>query len=91
MSFIAPEYRRRGLSSKLYAARLDWTRKQDRFNRVVVAVRASNDASRRSCRRFGFTCVGRTPRAWPDGTTEDELVYELQLIDTSVLEQDWRA
>ena len=84
MSFIVPEYRRRGLSSKLYAARLDWIRMQDTFNRVVVAVRASNEASQRACRRFGFTFVGRTPRAWPDGTTEDELSYELQLIETPV-------
>jgi RimJ/RimL family protein N-acetyltransferase len=79
MSFIVPEYRRRGLSSMLYAARLDWIRMQDKFNRVVVAVRVSNEASQRACGRFGFTYVGRTPRAWPDGTTEDELSYELQL------------
>jgi RimJ/RimL family protein N-acetyltransferase len=79
MSFIVPEYRRRGLSSMFYHARLDWIRRHDKFKRTSVAVRASNEASQRACRHFGFECIGRALRTWPDGTTEDELVYELQL------------
>jgi RimJ/RimL family protein N-acetyltransferase len=79
MSFIVPEYRRRGLSSMFYHARLDWTRRCDKFKRILVAVRASNEASQRACRHFGFECIGRALRTWPDGTTEVELVYELQL------------
>jgi RimJ/RimL family protein N-acetyltransferase len=79
MSFIMPEYRRRGLSSLLYEARLDWVRMRNRFKRAVAAVRASNEISQRACQRFGFACISRAPRTWPDGTTEDELIFELRL------------
>jgi RimJ/RimL family protein N-acetyltransferase len=81
MSFILPEYRRRGLSSMLYQARLDWIWMRDELKRAVATMRASNEASQRACRHFGFKCIGRGPRTWPDGMTEDELIYELQLRD----------
>jgi len=81
MSFILPEYRRRGLSLMLYQACLDWIRMRRKFKRAVVAIRASNESSQRACRRLGFTCIGRKPRTWPDGITEDELIYELRLTD----------
>jgi RimJ/RimL family protein N-acetyltransferase len=79
MSYIAPSYRGRGLSRLLYAAALDWTRAHPRFTRVIVAMRASNEASRRACERHGFAPVRRAPRAWPDGENEDEIIYELML------------
>ncbi len=79
MSYIKTEYRRRGLSSLLYEARLDWIRMRNRFKRAVTTIRASNDVSQRACQHFGFTCISRAPRTWPDGETEDELVYELRL------------
>jgi ribulose-5-phosphate 4-epimerase/fuculose-1-phosphate aldolase len=65
--------------SMFYQARLDWIRMRDKFKHVLVIVRASNEASQRACRNFGFACIGRAPRTWPDGTTEDEMVYELRL------------
>jgi len=70
-----------GLSSMLYQARLDWIRTRDKFKRAVAAMRASNEASQRACRHFGFTCIDRAPRTWPDGATDDELIYELRLKD----------
>jgi RimJ/RimL family protein N-acetyltransferase len=79
MSYILPPYRNRGLSRQLYAAALDWTRTHARFSRVIVAMRASNAASRRACERHSFVPVRRVPRTWPDGTGEDEIIYELQL------------
>jgi RimJ/RimL family protein N-acetyltransferase len=79
MSYIVPAYRGRGLSRLLYAAALDWTRAHPCFEHVVVAMRASNAASRRACERHGFTPVRTAPRAWPDGATEDEIIYELRL------------
>jgi len=42
-------------------------------------VRVSNEASQRACQNFGFEYIRRAPRLWPDGTTGDELVYELCL------------
>ena len=79
MSYIVPAYRGRGLSGLLYTAALDWTRAHPRFKRVIVAMRASNTASRRACERQGFAVIQRMLRNWPDGTHEDEVVYELRL------------
>jgi len=69
------------MSFMLYQACLDWIRVRGKFKRAVAAMRASNEASQRACRRLGFTYIGREPRTWPDGITEDELIYELQLTD----------
>jgi RimJ/RimL family protein N-acetyltransferase len=79
MSFILPAYRRRGLSAMLYQARLEWIRMRREFKRAVTAIRASNEVSQRVCRAFGFTCIGREARTWPDGSMEDELIFELQM------------
>ena len=79
MSYIVPAYRGRGLSGLLYTAALDWTRAHPRFKRVIVAMRASNTASRRACERQGFAVIQRMLRNWPDATREDEVVYELRL------------
>jgi RimJ/RimL family protein N-acetyltransferase len=79
MSYIVAAYRGRGLSRLLYGAALGWTRAHPRFGRVIVAMRASNMASRRACERHGFTPVRTATRTWPDGANEDEIIYELQL------------
>ena len=79
MSFIAPEYRGAGLARLLYEARLEWIRSVRRFRKVVVSHRASNEPSRRANQRHGFVLVDRAPRTWPDGTTDDELIYALEL------------
>ena len=50
-----------------------------RYGRVVVAMRASNEASRRACEHHGFTPVRTATRTWPDGANEDEIIYELML------------
>ena len=79
MFYIVPAYRGRGLSRLLYAVALDWTRAHPRFRRVIVAMRAGNAASRRACERHGFTSIRTAQRTWPDGVSEDEIVYELML------------
>jgi RimJ/RimL family protein N-acetyltransferase len=79
MSYIVPAYRGRGLSRLLYAAALDWTRRHRQFRRIIVAMRASNAASRHACERHGFAPVRTATRKWPDGTNEDEIIYELRL------------
>jgi RimJ/RimL family protein N-acetyltransferase len=79
MSFILPAYRKRGLSATLYQARLDWIRAHAKYKRAVTTIRASNEISQRVCRAFGFTCIGREARTWPDGSTEDELIFELRM------------
>ncbi len=79
MSYLRAEHRGKGLARLLYDRRLDWIRARPRFRVAKVSHRASNVASERAILRSGFTLVGRVPRTWPDGTSEDELLYELKL------------
>lgn len=79
MSFISPSHRGRSLSSKLYDARLAWIRAQPQFQRVLVSHRKSNEASRRANQRYGFVQTTEVSRVWPDGKTEDEIFYELEI------------
>jgi RimJ/RimL family protein N-acetyltransferase len=79
MSYLLPEYRGRGLSSRFYEARLAWLRERPRYKRVAVSHRRSNEPSRRANQRFGFVPVAAVTTRWPDGTVEDELTYELEL------------
>jgi RimJ/RimL family protein N-acetyltransferase len=82
MSYIVPAYRRAGLGSRFYEARLAWARARPHFVRVVVGHRRSNEASRRAIERFGFRHTFDLPHRWPDGTDEDDVCYELILRDT---------
>ncbi len=79
MSYLLPEYRGRGLSRLFYEARLRWIVEQERFERVVVSHRRSNEPSKRANERFGFVMTGTARTTWPDGTDDDELLYELRL------------
>ena len=79
MSYILPEYRRRGLAARLYEARLNWARARPQFVRVAIRHRRSNAASRRVIERFGFRWTGDEARRWPDGGDEDHVRYELRL------------
>jgi RimJ/RimL family protein N-acetyltransferase len=75
-SFILEPYRGRHLSRLLYETRLDWIAQQPVFKRAIVGHRQSNDVSRLANQRYGFTEFQRVRRTWPDGTTEDEVMYE---------------
>jgi GNAT superfamily N-acetyltransferase len=78
-SFILDTHRGRGLSRMLYDARLEWIRARAHFKRVVVGHRLSNEASRRANQHYPFRPFRRESHAWPDGTVEDEVYYEMRI------------
>jgi RimJ/RimL family protein N-acetyltransferase len=78
MSYIAPDYRGRGLSRLIYEARLDWARSNG-FERVIVAHRNGNAASRAANQAFGFRLYEREEVQWFDGTRDLDCRYELFL------------
>ncbi|NML06158.1 GNAT family N-acetyltransferase [Sphingomonas sp. G-3-2-10] len=78
MSYIRPAWRGRGLTSLLYAPRLDWAREQG-CARIHVTHRASNIPSMRAILRHGFVLTGREVHLWPDGEEEENCRYELML------------
>lgn len=78
-SFIIALYRSSGLSRLLYEGRLNWIKSRPQFKCIVVSHRASNERSRRAILRHRFAPSGESLRVWPDGTTERELFYEIDL------------
>lgn len=79
MTFILADYRGQGLARLLYESRLAWVRERPRFTRIIASHRETNDVSRRANQRHGFRIKGKSSRRWPDGKTEDEVIYELIL------------
>jgi RimJ/RimL family protein N-acetyltransferase len=77
-SYIRNEYRGKGGSVPLYEARLNWARANG-FSEVIVAHRASNEASKRANQKHGFEYSHSEPHLWNDEVTEDNVFYKLKL------------
>ena len=78
-SWLAPDFRGKGLSDLMYRTRLEWAKKQPTIERVIVSHRASNLASKRANQKHGFVLSHTTETIWNDGSTEDTIHYELQI------------
>ncbi|HEY8559992.1 MAG TPA: GNAT family N-acetyltransferase [Pyrinomonadaceae bacterium] len=78
-SWLAPEFRRRGLSKLMYETRLEWVRARPNFERIIVSHRASNVASKYANQKHGFVFTRAHEKIWADGATEQEVCYELKL------------
>lgn len=77
-SYIRKLHRGQGLSRLFYRARLQWAA-EHHIKRLIISHRESNLASKAANQRFGFVYTHREPRTWPDGSTEDNVFYELLL------------
>ena len=78
-SWLAPEFRRQGLSGLMYEARFEWVKARPRLDRIIVSHRASNVASKYANQKHGFVFTRTHEKTWADGVTEDEVCYELKL------------
>lgn len=78
-SYILPEYRGRGLSRYFYEARLNWAADQGNVKTVIVSHRESNLASKAANQAFGFVYQGKEMKEWPDGMSENQLLYKLDI------------
>ena len=78
-SWLAPEFRRRGLSELMYRARIDWAKQQPTIEKITVSHRASNLSSKFANQKYGFKFTHTKEKVWTDGTTEDDVCYELKI------------
>ncbi len=78
-SWLEPEYRRKGISNLMYKTRIDWAKNQPEVRRIVVSHRESNAASKFANQKHGFVETDRKEKEWSDGTSEDEIFYELSI------------
>lgn len=78
-SYIRKAYRGMGLSKLLYDIRISWA-KEHGVKKLKIGHKQSNLASKAANQRYGFTYTYRENIEWPDGSREDVLYYELELL-----------
>lgn len=78
-SWLEREWRSKGLSRKMYAARLDWAKAHPTVRRVIVSHRKSNAVSKRANQRHGFRFTHAEERVWHGGQKETEFFYALDV------------
>lgn len=81
-SWLEPRVRGKGLSKLMYRTRINWAKSQPTFEKVVVAHRASNLASKYAGQKHGFVKTHEEEIIWADGVTEKLISYELQIKQT---------
>lgn len=78
-SWLEPKWRGKGVSEKMYQARIGWAQKHPDAKKIIVSHRQSNVASKKANQKHGFTFTHATDRTWNDGLAEPELYYHLIL------------
>ncbi len=79
MSYLVKDYRGRGLSRLFYEARINWAKEQEGINRITVSHREENAASKAANQNFGFTYYETGEVTFGDGSTGQDIRYELKI------------
>ncbi len=74
-SWLAPEFRGKGLSEMMYRVRIDWAKNQPTVEKIFVSHRASHLTSKFANQKHGFKLTHKKEKVWTDGKTEDEFCY----------------
>lgn len=77
-SYIHKAHRGKGLSAMLYDARIAWA-KEKGVKLLTISHRKTNLASKAANQKYGFVYHHTESRTWPDGLTEDNLHYTLNI------------
>ncbi|MDE1153029.1 MAG: GNAT family protein [Micavibrio sp.] len=78
-SWLEKLWRGKGISEKMYQARIGWALAHPAIKRINVAHRQSNIASKQANQKHGFVFTHLAHHTWPDGTDEPEVFYTLLL------------
>jgi RimJ/RimL family protein N-acetyltransferase len=78
-SWLQPDFRKKGFSTLMYQARLDWARAHPTVQRVIVSHRASNLASMHANQKHGFVKTHVEDHIWLNDEREPQIFYVLEL------------
>jgi len=78
-SWLRPDFRRQGISEKMYRARLAWAEAHPTIRRVIVSHRASNLASMYANQKHGFVKTHTEDHVWQNDEHEAQIFYALEL------------
>jgi RimJ/RimL family protein N-acetyltransferase len=83
-SWLAPDFRGKGLSELMYQTRINWAKQQQTVEKIIVSHRASNISSKHANQKHGFVETHKTEKVWTDGLAEDETFYELEIKPSKI-------
>ncbi len=78
-SWLEKEWRGKGVSKKLYEARVDWAKQRPEIKTIIVGHREENISSMKAIQKHGFLFTHKTEETWPDGIADPCYIYELRL------------
>ncbi|HLM61832.1 MAG TPA: GNAT family protein [Pyrinomonadaceae bacterium] len=84
-SWLAPDFRGKGLSELMYRTRIHWAKRQPTVEKIIVSHRASNTSSKYANQKHGFIATRKIEKVWTDGRTEDEIFYELKIKPCDII------
>jgi RimJ/RimL family protein N-acetyltransferase len=78
-TYIKKDFRRKGLSERLFQLRLEWAKEQKNIKTLLLEHREDNLPIQKSHQKFAFKLSSSREQLWPDGTTAACLTYELDI------------
>lgn len=78
-TYIQPDWRGNGLTKPLYKTAIAYAKARRDWKRLVISHRESNVPSKKATLAHGFRHTLSEDKKWPDGTSEAELFYEMNL------------
>jgi RimJ/RimL family protein N-acetyltransferase len=77
-TYIKKDFRRKGLSERLFKLRLEWA-KEKNIKTLLLEHREDNLPIQKAHQKFGFKLSSSRGQLWPDRTTAACLTYELDI------------
>jgi RimJ/RimL family protein N-acetyltransferase len=77
-TYIKKDFRRQGLSERLFKLRLEWA-KEKNIKTLLLEHREDNLPIQKAHQKFAFKLSSSRDQLWPDGTSAACLTYELHI------------
>jgi RimJ/RimL family protein N-acetyltransferase len=78
-TYIKKDFRRKGLSERLFKLRLEWAKEQKNIKTLLLEHREDNLPIQKAHQKFAFKLSSSRDQLWPDGTSAACLTYELDI------------
>jgi RimJ/RimL family protein N-acetyltransferase len=78
-TYIKKDFRRQGLSERLFQLRLEWAKEQKNIKTLLLEHREDNLPIQKAHQKFAFKLSNSREQLWPDGTSAACLTYEIHI------------
>ena len=78
-NYVLPKFRKKGYGELLIHFRIKWAKYERAYKKLIGSFRHTNIASQKNCKKIGFEYTHSVMTEWPDGTTDEEYYFSLDL------------